>query len=166
MVSSRVQGDGMTLSEQFRSVFRAQPASVALVTANANGVDVGITVSSVASLSIDPVALSFSVTKTSGSAAGILSAPSILVHMLGPEHTEVANAFAKSGAPRFTPEQGWVRLNTGEMHLPSAPYALRGRLLDTLTVGSSRLIATEILEIFKGPETGRLLYRDREYLTL
>lgn len=156
----------MSLSEQFRRVFRAQPASVAIVTASADGQDVGITVSSVASLSIDPVALSFSVTKTSGSAAGILTAPSILVHLLGPEHEEVANSFAMSGAPRFTPDQGWVRLETGEPHLPSAPFALRGRVLDTLTVGSSRLIAAEILEVIEGPESGRLLYRDRQYLTL
>lgn len=152
-------------------MFRAQPASVAIVTANPGGtgenaMDVGITVSSVASLAIDPVALSFSVTKTSGSAAGILDAPSILVHLLGPEHIDIANSFALTGAPRFTPEQGWVRLDTGEQYLPSAPYALRGRVLDTLTVGSSRLIATEILEVLTGPKTGRLMYRDRDYFSV
>lgn len=154
------------LVEDFRSAFRAHPAGVALITATTPDGPVGLTASSVTSVSIDPPALSFSVTKADGSAGGVLRADSFVVHLLGEAHAPLAVAFATSGAERFTADQGWGSLPTGEPHLPSAPIALRARSLQTVRTGSSQLVIAEVLSTHRGPESERLIYQDRQFHTL
>src|SRR5690625_3277206 len=61
-------------ADSFKDIFSTHPAGVALVTATDESGPVGLTVSSVASVSPDPAALSFSLTSARGSAAGILHA--------------------------------------------------------------------------------------------
>lgn len=154
------------LVQGFKNAFRRHPAGVAIVAAESTDGRFGLTVSSVASVSVDPVALVFSVTKSSGSAGQIIGADSFVVHLLGEGQADVADAFARSGEPRFTPEQHWGTLPTGEPLLLDAPVALRSRALDTLTVGRSQLIVAEVLDVHEGPESGPLMYRDRQYFTL
>jgi flavin reductase (DIM6/NTAB) family NADH-FMN oxidoreductase RutF len=155
-----------SIAESFKAVFRQHPSAVALITATTERGPVGLTASSVASVALDPPALSFSVTRATGSAGGILNAPSFVVHLLADSHVEVAEAFAHSGRSRFTPEQGWSRLETGEPYLPDARAALRGRALHIVPVGSSSLVVAEILEVRAGPATPPLLYHDRSYRSL
>lgn len=154
------------LVEQYKAVFRTHPAGVALIAAQTPAGPVGLTASSVSSLGIDPLALSFSVARSDGSAGGILAAETFVVHLLGEDHASTAAAFARSGAPRFTPEQGWSLLPSGEPHLADAPAALRARALQIVPVGAARLVAAEVLEIIRGPEKAPLLYRDRGFLSL
>lgn len=154
------------LIDEYKAVFRTHPAGVALIAAQTPDGPVGLTASSVASLGVDPLALSFSVTRSGGSAGGILGADTFVVHLLGEEHAATADAFARSGAPRFTPEQGWSELPTGEPHLAGAPAAMRARALHVVPVGASRLVVAEVLDIVRGPESGPLLYRDRRFLSL
>ncbi|GAA3663595.1 flavin reductase family protein [Microbacterium marinilacus] len=155
-----------TLVEDFKAAFRGHPAGVALITAQTADGPVGLTASSVASVSVDPPALSFSVTKTEGSAGGVLAAPSFLVHLLGESHAPVAEAFARSGSPRFTPEQGWAALSSGEPHLTDAPVALRARALSVVPSGSSRLVLAEVIGVHHGPTSPPLIYQNRRFLSL
>lgn len=157
----------MTAStEEFRDAFRTHPAGVALITAEANGAPVGLTLSSLTSLSLDPLAVAFSMSKTSGSAGDVLAADGYVIHLLGDEHAELARAFSVSGGVRFDPAQGWARLTSGEPYLPSAPVAFRARTLDTVPVGAARLVAAEVLDVLHGPAAGRLVYQDRTFFTL
>ena len=151
------------LSEDFRAAFRHHPAGVALVTATVDGQHYGLTISSLASLSIDPVAVSFSLTKESGAAGAVLAAPSFMIHMLSEAQQHIATSFAVPGAPRFTPEQGFSFLPTGEPWLPRAPVALRAVMHSSISVGGSRLIAAEVLQVLRGEPAGHLLYQDRQY---
>lgn len=154
------------LTEGFKAAFRGHPAAVAIITAQTPEGPVGLTASSVASVSVAPPALSFSVTKSDGSAGGVLGADSFLVHLLGEEHAELAQSFAVSGSARFTADQGWGALATGEPHLAGAPVALRARAVQVVPSGSSRLVLAEIVEIHAGPERERLIYQDRRFHTL
>ncbi|WP_431709478.1 flavin reductase family protein [Glutamicibacter uratoxydans] len=154
------------VADDFRAAFRAHPAGVALITANPHGRPVGITVSSLASLSVDPVAVSFSLTRSSGSAGALLQAPTFLIHLLGQEHSQLADAFARPDGPRFTAEQNWQHLENGEPYFAEAPVAFRARMHSSLQVGGSRLIAAEVLEVFQGPKSQHLLYQDRGYWDL
>ncbi|MGO4102513.1 flavin reductase family protein [Leifsonia sp. YAF41] len=151
------------LVEQFKSVFRMHPAGVSLITAAGPDGPVGLTASSVASVSADPAALVFSVTTVTGSAGVILAAPSLVVHLLHSEHVEIAQAFARSGAPRFTPEQGWTTLATGEPVLRSALAMLRCRIIQTVPVGGSTLVVVEVLAIEHGETGTPLVYHDRGF---
>ena len=63
-------------AEQFRFAFRSHPAGVAVVTADAGDGPVAMTVSSVASISIDPPTLMFSASAISSSTPTICRAAS------------------------------------------------------------------------------------------
>jgi len=154
------------LSDEFRTAFRHHPAGVALITATVDGVPYGLTISSLASLSIDPVAVSFSLAKESGAAGAVLAAPSFVIHMLGEEHEDLANNFARPGAPRFTQGQNFLFLPTGEPYFEDAPIAFRSSIHSSVSVGGSRLIAAEVHDILRGNHQQHLLHQNRKYLRL
>ena len=156
------------LATDFKAAFREHPAGIALITAATPDGPVGLTASSVASVAVDPAALVFSVTRTTGSAGLILEANSFLVHLLDARHAAIAQEFAVSGGERFTEAQGWRTLATGEPHLASARVALRSRSLQQVPVGSSMLVVAEVLGIRTPeapPEGGQepMIYIDRAF---
>ena len=150
-------------ADRFRHAFRGHPAAVAIITATTPAGPVGLTASSVASVSAAPPALSFSVMKSDGSAGGLLEASSVAVNLLGPEHVALAEAFARSGDDRFKVAQEWGELASGEPSLLTAPAVLRARVTGTLASGSSRLVLAEVLAVDLGEERGRLLYQGRVF---
>jgi flavin reductase (DIM6/NTAB) family NADH-FMN oxidoreductase RutF len=153
-------------AQAFKDAFRLHPAGIALITAMTPEGPVGLTASSVASVGIDPPALAFSVTRATGSAGGILTAHTHVVHLLDAAHVDLARTFSRSGTDRFTPEQGWSSLPTGEPHLAQARVALRCRILQTTTVGSSVLVLSEVLDVHAGSPGEPVAYVDREFRRL
>lgn len=151
------------LTAAFKDAFRTHPAGIALITAMTPAGPVGLTASSVASVGLEPAALAFSVTRATGSAGGLLQAPSYVVHLLDRDQLEIAQQFAVSGGERFTPEQGWATLPTGEPYLPAARAALRAQTLQSIAVGASTLVLAEVLEIHLGTPSAPLIYRDRTF---
>lgn len=152
-------------TEDFRAAFRTHPAGVALITATVDGAPAGLTLSSLTSLSLDPMAVAFSFSRTTGSAGKVISAPSYVIHLLGESHADLAKAFSHSDGRRFTEDQQWEWLPTGEPYLRSAPHAFRARTLESVAVGESRMIAAEILDSIPGPDEGRLVYQDRKFFS-
>lgn len=153
-------------AEALKRAFREHPTGVALITAQTEDGPVGLTASSVSSVGIDPPTLSFSVTRATGSAGGILGADSYLVHLLDDRHADVARAFAVSGADRFTPEQGFEQLETGEPFLSDSRVALRCRTLHSLGVGSSVIVVAEVLGAHFGSAGAPMVYHDRAFIPL
>ena len=156
------------LSDNFRHAFRMHPTGVALITARVDDRPVGMTVSSLASLSLEPPAVSFSISREVGTGADLLRASSFLIHLLSVEQTNIADIFARPGTAdqRFTEEQGWDVLPTGEPYLPAALYALRAKPQGNLKVGGARLIAAEVVNILPGRAGEPLLYQNRRFLGL
>jgi len=155
-----------TVGEGLKAAFRTHPAGVAIITASTPDGPVGLTASSVASVAVDPAAIVFSVTRATGSAGAILGAATFVVHLIDDEHSDLAQSFAVSGAERFTPEQGWSELETGEPHLASARAALRCRALQTVPVGSSTVVIAEVLDVLSGSQGRPLVYLDRRFHAL
>ncbi|MCS3843345.1 flavin reductase [Microbacterium sp. AK031] len=151
---------------RLKAAFRTHPAGIAIITAATPSGPVGLTASSVASVAVDPAAIMFSVTRATGSAGALLDADTFAVHLIDDDHADLAQTFATSGADRFTPEQGWVTLDSGEPHLPSARAALRCRALHTIPVGSSTVVIAEVLEIVAGTSGRPLVYLDRRFHSL
>jgi flavin reductase (DIM6/NTAB) family NADH-FMN oxidoreductase RutF len=154
------------VGEGLKAAFRTHPAGVAIITARTPEGPVGLTASSVSSVAVDPAAIMFSVTRATGSAGAILSADSFVVHLIDEVHASLAQNFAVSGAERFTPDQGWTDLETGEPHLASARAALRCRPLHTVTVGSSTVVIAEVIEVRMGNAGRPVVYHDRRFHTL
>lgn len=152
------------LVEEFKAAFRRFPAGVALISAIGPNGPVGLTASSVASVSLKPVALAFSLSATTRSSRAVLAAETFVVHLLSARDVDVARAFADPNAPRFTAEQGWSTLPTGEPVLPSALVALRCRHLEAVPVGDSTVVVAEVLEIHPNRSAGpALAYYERAY---
>ncbi|SHN45239.1 NADH-FMN oxidoreductase RutF, flavin reductase (DIM6/NTAB) family [Cryptosporangium aurantiacum] len=147
-----------------KAAFRRYPTGVAVISTAGPDGPVGLTASSVASVSLAPPALSFSVMGTSAAGA-ILEAPSFVVHLLGSTHAGLAHEFAHTDGRRFTPDQGWDTLPSGEPILPGALAALRAAPLHRLPVGDSTVVVAAVLEVFHGPDDGRLIYHRREFVT-
>ncbi|KAB1660199.1 flavin reductase [Pseudoclavibacter chungangensis] len=154
------------LATAFKDAFREHPAGTALITAASPSGPVGLTASSVASVGLDPVAISFSVTRATGSAGALLAADTVLVHLLDARHVAIAQQFAVSGGERFSPAQGWETLETGEPFLPVVRTALRARPLHRIPVGASTLVVAEVLDIRSGPAAEPVVYHDRAFRSL
>ncbi|WP_395243364.1 flavin reductase family protein [Agromyces sp. MMS24-K17] len=154
------------LIADFKTAFRIHPAGLALVTAATATGPVGLTASSVASVALDPTSLVFSVTRATGTAGALLGAHSLVVHFLGAQHEDLARHFATSGGPRFTSDQPWERLPTGEPFLPDARAALRAVPTHLLPVGSSTLVVAEVVEVHLGPPSPALIWHDLRYHAL
>lgn len=152
--------------EALKRAFREHPAGVSLITAQTPEGPVGLTASSVSSVAIDPPALSFSVTRATGSAGGILHADSFVVHLLDSRHAGLAQTFAISGTERFTSDQGWTTLPTGEPYLPNTRVALRCRALHTIEVGSSVIVVAGVLDAHFGEAAAPMSYIDRAFHVL
>jgi flavin reductase (DIM6/NTAB) family NADH-FMN oxidoreductase RutF len=117
-----------------------------VITADAGDGPVGITVTSVFSVSAEPPLLVFSLSDQASSAPTIRRADTVVVHLLGAEQLPIAILCATSGADRFADTSLWGRLATGEPHFPSAHAWIRGRIINRMTAGSSTIIAVHALE--------------------
>ncbi|MBS43390.1 MAG: flavin oxidoreductase [Nocardioides sp.] len=150
-------------TDAFKQGFRRHPAGVALALgAGADG-PVGLTVSSLASVSADPPALSFSVVRGGATAEQLVGSDVVDLVLLADHHREVAAAFARSGAERFTAEQGWQHGDGPLPVLADAPARFRGRPARVVPVGGSWLVVVEVTDVDLGPASEALVYADRDY---
>lgn len=132
--------------DAFKQAFRHHAAGVAVVTADAGDGPVGITVSSVFSVSIEPPLLVFSISGRSFSAPTIRRAETLVVHLLGAQQLHIARLCSTSGIDRFADTSIWSRLPTGEPHFPGVPVWIRGRVINRMEAGDSTVIAVHALE--------------------
>ena len=153
-------------SQHFRAAFRTHPSGVAVITATGAEGAIGLTASSVASVSADPPVLAFSVSG-GRSASHLATAQTVVVHLLAADQLDLARAFATPGAPRFTEQMNWEILPTGEPLLRNAPWALRCEIIHRAPLGNSVLLAAAVLEIRANPtEADPLVYQDRAFHSL
>jgi flavin reductase (DIM6/NTAB) family NADH-FMN oxidoreductase RutF len=143
--ASQVTGD-------FKAAFGGHPAGVSIITADIGTGPVGITASSVASVSAEPPILAFSLASQSGSAAAIAVADTLVVHLLTAGDLELARTFASATTERFTGAMVWTRLESGEPLLMHGGFALRCQVLSRTPAGGSLLVAAAVVEVI-APET-------------
>ena len=154
-------------AEQFRFAFRSHPAGVAVVTADAGDGPVAMTVSSVASISIDPPTLMFSASALSSSTSSIRRAETVVVHLLAADQLPLAKLGARKGADRFTGDVKWARLPTGEPYYPGATW-LRGRVTQRIDTHGSTILIIEAIEAKPDADHSSdhptpLVYHDRRW---
>ncbi|MFQ4147270.1 flavin reductase family protein [Arthrobacter sp. LAPM80] len=142
-----IQAQASQLTGDFKAAFGGHPAGVAIITAQSPTGPVGITASSVASVSAEPPLLAFSLSASRGSAAAIAVADTVVVHLLTAADLELARTFADSTSDRFTVSMAWTRMETGEPLLLHGGHALRCRILSRTPAGGSLLLAAEVEEI-------------------
>ncbi|MCS5480875.1 flavin reductase family protein [Corynebacterium sp. YIM 101645] len=153
------------MSQDFRDAFRTHPAGVAIVTADPGTGPVGLTATSVSSVSADPPTIALNLSALSRSADSIRAAEHVVVHLLGREQLDLAQLFATPGADRFGDTSLWDRLPTGEPYLLNSRVWLRGKIVGSIDVNGSTLAAIELVEthVDTSVETAPLVYCSRTW---
>lgn len=155
--------EGLSAAE-FKLAFRNHPAGVAVITANAGDGPVGLTATSVFTVSADPAILVFAISGKSSSAPTMGKADTVVVHLLGADQVDVAKLFATSGVDRFADGTSWHRLITGEPIIHGVPVWIRGQIIDRMVVGGSTIVAVHALESdVPDVEVAPLVYHNRSW---
>ncbi|KRE71274.1 flavin oxidoreductase [Arthrobacter sp. Soil762] len=118
-----------------------------MITAQGASGPVGLTASSVFSVSVNPPLLVFSLSAHSSSADAIREAGTVVVHLLGTDQIDLAKTFATGGIDRFEDPCTWSRLVTGEPVLPRANAWLRGTIVSGMNAGDSTVVAVHVLQV-------------------
>lgn len=134
-------------AESFKAAFRNHAGGVAVITADTGAGPVGLTATSVISVSVDPPALAFSVSAQSSSTPTIRDAETLVVHLLGADQLHIAALCATSGIDRFADASLWSRLESGETCFHDAHAWIRARVIDRVHVGGSTLMVVEALDV-------------------
>ena len=153
------------VAELLKAAFRRHASGVAIITATGPDGPVGLTASSVASVSTHPPALSFSVLTSSASGRAVADAAQLDVHLLPSTLADLADAYGRSAGARFVPEQGWASDDVGTT-LPGAVASLRCAPLARVPVGKSVVVVAEVRDVQLGPVEEPLVYHDRTYRTV
>lgn len=155
--------DGFLDAEAFKRVFRQHPAGVAVITLRTeDGGLVGLTATSVISVSADPPVLAFSVAASSSSWPALARASSVAVSFLADDQPDVATRFATHDTDRFA-GGGWSVLHTGEPVIDGAAAWIRGEVLHRIPVGQSYLVSVLASTSGNRPGASTIVYRDRKY---
>lgn len=153
-------------AEGFKTLFRGHPGGVSVITAEGPDGPVALTATSVASVSVDPPILIFSVSSLSSATPAILAADTIVVHLLDAADLPLAELAATSGIDRFADTSAWTRLPTGEPLFRGVRAWTRCAIVSRLEAGGSTVIAAHALqgETNRGPEESEpLVYHNRTW---
>ncbi|SNQ50412.1 Flavin oxidoreductase [Frankia canadensis] len=136
---------------EFKAAFRNHPAGVAFITADPGDGPVGMTATSVFSVSAEPALLVFSASGASSAAPGILGSATVVVHLLGAGQLDLAKLGATSGVDRFADTSRWARLDTGEPYFPGAHAWILGRIVNRMSAGDSTVVVVQALRTSAPP---------------
>ncbi|WP_151772444.1 flavin reductase family protein [Streptomyces abyssomicinicus] len=150
--------------DRFKQAFRAYPAGVVVVTADAGHGPVGFTATSLSSLSLTPPLVSFSVATRSSSWPHLEQARTAVVHFLGSDQEDLAARFATSGIDRFAAPTTWRRLPEGEPVLEDVAGWLRLHIESLVPAGDHRIVVARVVDSWQEPGRRPLLFHDGAYL--
>ena len=156
---------GIVSAADFKAAFREHPGGVSVITADAGDGPVALTATSVASVSVDPPLLVFSVSALSSSAPTLTTADTVVVHLIDGENLAIARLGATSGIDRFADTTLWTRLVTGEPVFYGVPRWIRARVVNRFESGGSTVIVAHAVQVNvpEEPSTGGLVYVNREW---
>jgi flavin reductase (DIM6/NTAB) family NADH-FMN oxidoreductase RutF len=153
-------------ADEFKLAFRNHAAGVAVITADAGHGPVGLTATSVFSVSAEPPLFVFSLSGSSSSSPTIREAETLVVHLLGADQLDLAKLCATSGIDRFADTSIWDRLPSGEPYFPGAAAWIRGTVINRMEAGSSTVVAVHALEAHlpdDAAEAAPLVYHNRTW---
>jgi flavin reductase (DIM6/NTAB) family NADH-FMN oxidoreductase RutF len=152
--------------EDLRGVMRFVPHNVAVLAVDHEGNCMGVTISSLVSLSLDPPLIGISVGKQASLYELLRSSGSFSVSLLGDGQEELALRFA-AGRPPIVHWDG-VAVRQGR-HAPLIEGALgwiEATTLSEADAGDHTFFIATVDAVERGPAQSALMYRDRSYHAL
>lgn len=153
----------MAGGDELRALMRHWPHGVSVLAVDYDGDRMGVTVSSLVSLSLDPPLVGVSVGKQASLYELLRRAGVFSVSMLGSEQEAIARRFA-AGRPPIVHWQG-VETREGEFAplIEGALGWVEARIVGEHDAGDHTFFVAEPVSIEQGPAQQALVYRDREY---
>ena len=153
----------MVEGENLRGLMRFVPHSVAVLTVDHDGDRMGVTISSLVSLSLDPPLIGISIGKQASCYELLRQAGRFAVSFLGSEQEDVARRFA-AGLP---PIAHWEGVPTREGAFAPLVEDALGWIEATTTAehdaGDHTFFVAAPTSVERGPAQSALMYRDRDY---
>jgi flavin reductase len=138
---------------------RYWPHGVSVLSVDYEGDRMGVTLSSLVSLSLDPPLVGVSVGKQASCYELLRNAKAFAVSLLGAEQEDVARRFA-AGHP---PIVHWAGEGAVAPLIEGGVGWIEARVLAEHDVGDHTFFVGEVVTLEHGPATHALVYRDREY---
>jgi len=153
----------MVGGEELRGLMRSWPHGVSVLTVDYEGDRMGVTVSSLVSLSLEPPLIGVSIGKEASSYELLRRAGAFAVSLLGAGQEEIARRFA-AGRPPIVHWEG-VAVREGQVAplIEGALGWIEARTTAAHDVGDHTFFVGEVLSVQAGPSSSALVYRDREY---
>jgi flavin reductase (DIM6/NTAB) family NADH-FMN oxidoreductase RutF len=153
----------MTTGDDLRGLMRLWPHGVSILSVDVDGDRMGVTVSSLVSLSLEPPLIGVSIGKDASCYELLRGAGRFAVSLLGSEQEELARRFA-AGYPPIVHWQG-VPTREGKV-APLIEGALGWIEAETRTeadAGDHTFFIADVLAIEHGPSHHALVYRESTY---
>jgi flavin reductase (DIM6/NTAB) family NADH-FMN oxidoreductase RutF len=153
----------MTSGESLRGLMRYWPHGVSVLSVDYEGDRMGVTLSSLVSLSLDPPLVGVSVGKQASLYELLRRAGGFAVSLLGAEQDDIARRFA-AGHPPIVHWQG-VAIREGQVAplIEGGVGWIEARTVAEHDVGDHTFFVGAVVAVERGPSTRALMYRDREY---
>jgi flavin reductase (DIM6/NTAB) family NADH-FMN oxidoreductase RutF len=151
--------------EDLRAVMRRFPTGVAVVTVDASGQRLGLTVGSLVALSLEPPLVGFSVSRQAALHELLREAGRFAVSLLAAGQEGVAQHFARGVPPIAMWSNVEVEPGDGAPLLAGATGWLRAELRIATEAGTHTFFAGEVTEALAGPGSGALLRLEGGYVS-
>ena len=153
----------MTNGEDLRALMRFVPHNVAVLAVDHDGDRMGVTISSLVSLSLDPPLVAISIGKQASLYEVLRRAGAFSVRLLGGEQEDLALRFA-AGRPPIVHWDG-VDLREGQFAplIDGALGWIEARTAAEHDAGDHTLFIADVVSVERGPARSALMYRDRSY---
>ncbi|QIW15274.1 4-hydroxyphenylacetate 3-monooxygenase, reductase component [Pasteurellaceae bacterium RH1A] len=155
-------------AQDFRNAMAHLSSAVSIVTSQGPAGKVGLTVSSVCSVTDSPPALLFCVNQSSDLHDIIKTNGKVCINVLNHEQEELAKHFAAMLNSSMDERFSWDIWNEGKDGQPvlrEAISALEGQIIDSHTVGSHSIFIVRLSQIDVAPKPG-LVYFGRQFKAL
>ena len=156
----------MTNGEDLRSLMRFVPHNVGVLAVDHEGDRMGVTISSLVSLSLEPPLIGVSIGKQASLYELVRNAGAFSISLLGDGQEELAQRFA-SGRPPLVHWEG-VDIREGK-YAPLIEGALgwiEARTRAEHDAGDHTFLIADVESVERGPAPSALMYRDRSYHSL
>ena len=145
---------------------RFWPHGVSVLSVDYEGDRMGVTLSSLVSLSLEPPLVGVSIGKQASLYELLRNAGAFAVSLLGSEQDDLARRFAAGHPPIVHWEGVATREGTVAPLIEGGVGWIEARVIGQHDVGDHTFFVGEVVTVERGPSTRALMYRDRSYHSL
>lgn len=156
---------GPVTDDLFRAVFRDHAARVVVVTAPGDAGPAGFTATSLASVSLCPPMVSFSIARSGSAWRTVSHSRRVAVHLLAEDQDWLASTFATSGIDRFAGVT-WRSAPRGEPLIDGCAGYLGCQVVQHVPAGDHVVVLARVTEARMNRAGAPLVYHDGAYTSV